>query len=283
MSTIFRTLCNGEGMSFYYLSPLIVPIFSKETGTTEFTLNIYGVLEDTAVDKNDVELSVIIEKFRDGQKTNEEKLVVSVRDGVPNLEYLTRSFGAEALSYAVISIFADRSYFRKLHTEHVYSFIKRPDNGTFIINASYKFSDPLIIDLMRRVGKFCLSHPAQYISEKNDIGNSTLIVNPFDGAIVATIKNGAGKVMKKKIGPRSVCMISLVDLLESDRPGCLLYTGNNRYPAWDVRHSLKTPSRINRIDHLEFFRGSPTTKRVKFGQLIRLQAKKIATAFGYQA
>ncbi len=260
-----------------------MPIFTKETGTTEFTLGINGVIQDTAVDKNDVELLVVLETFSNGKKTDEEKLAVSVRDGIPDLNYLTRSFGAEALSYVVISIFANRSYFRKLHTEHVYSFIRRPDDGTFIINASYKFSDPLIIDLMRRVGKFCLSHPAHYMSEKNDIGNSTLIINPFDGVIVATIKNGAGKVLKKKVGPRSANMVSLVDLLENDRPGCLLYTGNNRYPAWDVRHSLKTPGRINRIDHLEFFRGSPTTKRVKFFQLMRLQAKRIATAIGYKS
>lgn len=273
----------GQGMSFHYLSPLILPIFSSQTGTTEFTLNINGVLDDTAVDKYDVRLSVVIESFRDGQKTNEEKLAISVCNGLPDVRYLTRSFGADALSYAVISISADRNYFRKLHTEHVYSFIKRPDNGTLIINASYKYGDPLIIDLMRRVGKFCLCHPAQYISEKNDIGNSTLIINPFDGAIVATIKNGAGKVIKKRIRPRSAYMLSLVDLLENQRPGCLLYTGNNRYPAWDVRHSLKTPSRINRIDHLEFFRGSPTTRRLEVLQFLRLKAKKIATAFGYKS
>ena len=91
--------------------------------------------------------------------------------------HFERRYVGDGLGYTEIAITSNRPYFRKLFTEHAHTFIERPDGGLFNVTTMLKFSDPAIIDLMRRIGQFCLVHSGQYVSKARDIGNSTLIVN----------------------------------------------------------------------------------------------------------
>ena len=265
---------------FEYLSPLILPVLPETAGHTLFSMNLENTLADVAIDRGDAVLECHIEHFQNGKQIAEEKYSVPVAGGVPETLYIDRRFSGTGLGYAQISITADRPLFRKILTQHVYSFIERPDGGTFILNASYKFSDPLIIDLMRRVGRFCLVHPAHYVDPSMNAGNSTLIVNPFDGPIVARLATAGGQAMRRRIPPMSAELLPLDDLIDAGRWTCVLYTGNNRYPAWDVRHAHDDPNRINRIDHLEFFRGDLTVRRLAPATFVRAKARSAMRALG---
>ena len=256
-------------LRFQYLSPLIIPVLPAAAGSTILSFNIASALRDAAPDVREGHLDFRIERFEAGASVAEEDLQITIADGRPDPPIIDRTFVGDQLGYAQVSISADRPIFRTILTQHVYSLIERPDGGTFILNASYKFSDPLIIDLMRRVGRFCLVHPGHYVSSQRGAGNSALIVNPFDGPIVARLATVDGSEVRKRVAHREAVMIPLEELIEEDRLACVLYSGSNRYPAWDVRHAFGRPNRINRIDHLEFFRGDPTESRLPPWRFLR--------------
>lgn len=267
-------------MSFHYLSPLLLPILPRTAGTTLMNLHVENLLADTAPAGGDATLTVHIETFVDGKEVNREEVVINVRDGKPDLTYLSREFTADSLGYAQVNISADREYFRRLHSESVYMVVRRPDDGTLIVIAAPKYADPRIIDLVGRVGRFCLSHPAGYVNEKQNIGNSTLIINPFDGPILATMATANGKQLKKKIPPKSAALIPLQELIPDDALTAVLYTGNNRYPAWDVRHAYDDATRINRMDHMEMFRGSPTMMRMGAKAFVASKLRRVTRRLG---
>jgi hypothetical protein len=270
-------------MSFYYLSPLVVPTFAGEGKQTEFAMQTANVLSEVAPGVADLDMKVRIETFSEGKRISEDVVDIAVRDGIPDVPGIVRSFSTPDPGYALVSITADRPCFRRLHTEHVYSFVRRSDGGWLILNASQKFADPLIIDVMRRVGKFCLVHPAHLVDAARDIGNSTLIVNPFDGPIVATLQRGDGKRMRRRILPQRSELVRLDGFVRDGEPTCVVYTGSNRYPAWDVRHSLSDPTRINRIDHLEFYRGNPTVRRLGMRRYAVAKVKRLLRDLGLSA
>lgn len=265
---------------FSYLSPIILPVLPERAGAVLFSLNLAGAIAEVAAAPGNTRLTCRIQVFAAGQSVSDESFDVPVgRDG-PEMPRIDRRFALGGLGYAEISITADRPYFRKILTEHMYSMVQRPDGGTYVVNAAYKFSDPLIVNLMRRVGTFCLVHPAHYVSRVRNIGNSTLIVNPFDGWIVARLRLPSGAEFRRRVPPRHAVMLELKEFLEDARWTCVLYSGNNRYAAWDVRSKYDDPLHINRIDHLEYYRSDPTVRAVSTKEVVRSRMGHLARRLG---
>ena len=73
---------------------------------------------------------------------------------------------------------------------------------------------------------------------------------------------------------------SLVTLLDDGRLGSIMVTGNNRFPAWDVRHAYDDPAAITNVDHLEIYRGYDTHEHVGAGPFIRALARRQLTKRG---
>lgn len=265
---------------FHYLSPIILPILPRAAGDTLFSLNMANALQDVAADSGDARLSFHIEQFERGKSASHEAFEIAVAKGIPAQAIVDRRFAADELSYVEISITAERPYFRKILLEHVYSIVERPDGGNFNLIGAFKFSDRVIINLMRRIGQFCLVHPAHFVAKARNIGNSVLIINPFDGPILARLATAKGRDLKRRIAPHQATMIPLQELIDDDCWTCVLYTGNNRYPAWDVRHVYDDPSRVNRIDHLEYYRGDQTVRRLTAGPFLRSKVRRVLRALG---
>ncbi len=281
-STTFPTWCDvaKNRRLFAYLSPLILPLVPGRAGATHFSLNLANALEDVAGDPGDAEIACRIQVFVAGEAASDETRTIRVKAGKPDQSHVDCRFAPEALGYAEITITADRPFFRKILTEHMYSIVERPDGGTFIVNAAFKFSDPVTINLMRRIGKFCLVHPAHCVAKARNIGNSALIVNPFEGPVAARLATRTGKEIRRRLAPHQAALIPLEELIDDDRISCVLYTGSNRYPGWDVRHAFGDANRINRIDHLEFFRGDPTIRHLSTKQYVRAALRNTARNLG---
>ena len=152
--------------------------------------------------------------------------------------------------------------------------------GFFQYPRCNKFGDPVIVDSMRRLGELALVHPAQFVPRQQNAGDSVLIINPFEGPIVARLATDEGKELKRRILPKHAIMISLDELLSDGRWTCVQYSGNNRYPAWDVRHAYEDQTYINRIDHLEYYRGIPTFARLTPGLLFRNRTRRLMRVLG---
>lgn len=262
---------------FHYISPLLLPILPSESGTTQFALHVRNMLEDVAPQLRDESLTCSLEHVEAGQLLHSEQVEITVRDGVSEPLIIDRQFSGSSLGYLQVSLVSEQPVFRKLLTEHAYSLVVRPDGSTFVLNASFKFSVPIIIGQMHSVGRFCLVHPAHYVNQADRIGNSTLIINPFDGPLLVRMSIPQGKELRKRINPHHAVMIPLEELIDDDRLTCVLYSGNNRYPAWDVRHTLGDYSRINRIDHLEYFRSDPTIRHQPLAAALRSRIKRRMT------
>jgi hypothetical protein len=265
---------------YYYLAPLIIPILPKESGATVISINLANALRDIAADDGTAIITFGVQVFEDGKKVGGETFDLRANAKIPELEHFERRYVGNTLGYTEITITSDRPYFRKLLTEHAHTFIERPDGGMFNVTTMMKFSDPAMIDLMRRIGQFCLVHSGQYVSKENNIGNSTLIANPFDGPIVARLTTGNGKELRRRIGPREVAMIGLEQLIEDGEWTCVLFTGSNRYPAWDVRHAYDDRHRINRMDHLEYYRGDLTVRPVSVTSFLRSRVRRSLQSLG---
>jgi hypothetical protein len=274
---------SGSRTRFHYLSPIILPVLPERAGALLFSLNLSGALDDVAAERAEANLTCRIQLFEAGTAVRDETLSIPVTPDGPATRSVDRRFSLASLGYAEISITADRPYFRKILTEHMYSIVERPDGGTYIINGAYKFSDPLIINLMRRVGRFCLVHPAHFVSRRRNIGNSTIVVNPFDGSIVARLRLPSGTEIRRRVPPHEATMIDLHELIADEQWSCVLYTGNNRYPAWDVRNRYDDPLCINRIDHLEYYRSDPTVRFLSTRDFLRSQAGRVARSLGLRA
>ena len=261
---------------FHYLTPMVLPILPRAAGTTLVGLNLDQVVPEVAADATeDANLTIEVRLFCAGELISQETLEVQIVAGKPTPCHFRRHFELDTLGYTEISITADRPYFRYIITEASFALVERPDQGTFNVHASMKFSDPVISGMMRDVGEFCLVHPAQYVSKAEDIGNSVLLINPFDGPVVARLATGDDKELRRRIMPREVALVSLADLLNDGEWTCVRYTGSNRYPAWDVRHSYSDPFRINRLDHLEYYRASLTLQRLSIFDFAKARARQV--------
>jgi len=246
-----------SGQDFHYLSPLIFPVFPADTGEVDMAFDLQRSIDADARAPVDAEIEAHLQLICDGELVSEERVGASVREGRIEPRHLVRSYTLPRLGYVQLTITADRPYFRAILTEQGYVFVRRPNGGVLTLDSAYKYSVQIITDQMRQTGSFCLVHPAQFVSAARDIGNSVLIVNPFDGPIVARMAIADGAEHRERIAARHACMIPLQVLLPDDRFTCVMYTGNNRYPAWDVRHALSDPTRIHRIDHIEYYRADP--------------------------
>jgi hypothetical protein len=265
---------------FNYLSPLIVPLLPAKSGRTVLGVNIVTSLGDVAPQRSDAELTFDFRVFAAGNEVSRETLKVWVHDGAPEQAYIERIYESSELGYVEVSIAAERPYFRKIIMDNLFAIVERPDGGMFNIHSANKFGDPVIVEAMRRLGEFSLVHPAQFVSRASNTGDSVLVVNPFEGPIVVRMVTAEGKQLRHRILPHHTKLIGLADLLDDGRWTCVLYAGNNRYPAWDVRHAYDNPYCINRIDHLEYYRGSPTFRQSTALGLIRGRLRQILRASG---
>ena len=265
---------------FNYLTPIILPILPRVAGLTMVGLNLDQLVPEVAGDDGDARLTIEVRVFSEGELVSRDTSEVVIVSGKPEPMIFQKYFDLNELGYAEISIVADRPYFRIILTEAAFALVERPDHGSFNVHGSFKFSDPGVVSMMRDIGELCLVHPSQYVSKADDIGNSVLIVNPFDGPIVARISAPKGREVRKRVMPRQMEIVPLTELLNDNEWSCVLYTGNNRYPAWDIRHAYFDRWRINRLDHLEIYRGSLTLQRLSLANFVKSRARRTLRTLG---
>ena len=269
-----------SGQDFHYLSPLIFPVFPAEIGEVEMAFDLQRSIDADARAPVDVALECHLQLFCEGALVSEERINAVVRDGRVEPRLLLRNYTLPQPGYVQLTITADRPYFRLILTNQGYVFVKRPNGGVLTLDSAYKYSVQVITDQMRETGSFCLVHPAHFVSAARDIGNSVLIVNPFDGPIVARMAIAGGNERRERVSARCARVIALQRLLPDDRFTCVMYSGNNRYPAWDLRHALSDPARIHRIDHIEYYRANPNIRPDRVVTVAKAVVRRSLRKFG---
>ncbi|MEQ8667377.1 MAG: hypothetical protein RIC16_16780 [Rhodospirillales bacterium] len=248
--------------TFHYIAPHLFPIFPEEMGETIVGADFETVLMQAATEMMDIDLTLKIETFMDGNVMSSETEILKVRDKKVSPRFIRRTYTMPRCGYVVLSLTAPEPYFHRLKPEFGYAILRRPDGGFTTIIAQAKYAVHLIIDAIRETGTFCLVHPSHYMDRARNTGNSAFLVNPYEGQIVARIAAANGRVFKHRLNSNSAELVSLEPVLEDGVPNCVMYTGNNRLIGWDVRHKLDESGSVYNVDHLEYYRAYPTMENV---------------------
>ena len=272
-----------EYQIFYYCSPLIYPIMPRDAGRSLIKLDFAAIILNhiPAQLKNfkDVDIDVEVEVFSNGESKSIKKFQIVIKDDKINPRYFEEEFSLPEYGYVQISLFAQKPYFSKIETEKGYALLLKRDHVVSTILPQSKYAEPLIIGNMQSLGTFNLVNPGHYVDSDSNISNSALIINPYDGALVAEAVSSFNKKIKRKIPGKSAVMIDLSKIVPEKTPTCVLYSGSNRYTGWDIRHEYNDVNKIINIDQLEYFRAIPTQSEKGVLSDAKKKKKKIARNF----
>ncbi len=268
---------------FYYCSPLIYPVMPESCGTTVIKLDFAAIImnhvPENVEELEDTEVDVEIDVFYEGEIQSLKKLKIKIKDKKITPRYFEEKYVLPGYGYVQVSLFAGKPYFSKIETEKGYALLVGKKAIISTILPQSKYSEPLIIGNMKTTGTFNLVNPGHYIDSKSNIANSALLINPYDGPIVADVISDTGKKIRKKIFGKSAVLINLAEIVLEKTPTCVMYSGSNRYTGWDIRHSFDDVNKITNIDHLEYFRAIPTYTEKSIFQRIKFIGKKVARNF----
>jgi hypothetical protein len=263
-----------------YISPLIVPVPPRDCGTLVLGLDIQGILDHSAIARAEATLTLNIALVVAGADVMRNERTIRVRHGKADLPMFSEEFASDALGYLEIAISSSEPLFTRLHVEPGYAIIHARENEWLTIIYDAKYARPLIIESVKTTAKFCAVHAAAHVDRAKGRGNSYLIVNPYGRDIVAQIVSASRKTIKQKVPSRHAVLVSLEPVIGQTGWECIMVTGNNRFPIWDVRHAYDDPWRIFSIDHLDMFRGGATHHGLGPVQYVRNTARTALRELG---
>jgi len=159
------------------------------------------------------------------------------------------------------------------HLPSLYNVYSAPDRKSFFSCHTWKFGSPQVISQIARFGRYVDCYPVVRLDRRRNIGESLVLVNPYQKAILAELSTNDGrKPPRIRIEAKSVRRYPLDQLLRSDEQdwlGQLQITANNRVVTYMVKHALDDPSMITTVEHLDPFRADPT--HVPATQWLRLE------------
>ena len=155
-----------------------------------------------------------------------------------------------------------------------------PDRGALTINTDMKYANPRVIQQIKQYSKFCMLHSACLVDSKRGLGNSLLLINPFDQALVTRVVSSSRRKLSRRLAPRTACMLDLAPVLDDGKLDTIMVTASNRVITYDVRHAHGEPSRMNSLDHLDPFSGFSTHPARPPAIYIRAQARRVMRAVG---
>ena len=268
---------------FYYCSPLVYPVLPSDAGRSLIKLDFAAIILNHVPSQlkklEDVVIDIEVEVFSDGKIKHSKKFKINIENQKITPRYFEEEYVLPEYGYVQISLFAEKPYFNKIETEKGYALLLKKDHVISTILPQSKYAEPLIIGNMQSLGTFNLINPGHYFDSDANISNSALIINPYDGALIATAVSSFNKKIKKKIPGKSAVMIDLSEIIPEKTPTCVLYSGSNRYTGWDVRHAYNDVNKIINIDHLEYFRAIPTHSDKGVLSDVKSHIKRIARNF----
>ena len=229
----------------------------------------------------DGDLSLEIAVYRDGKCTQTETKTVMVGEGKADITIDWSRFQLDAIGYVEMSLSTAEPVFRRIDLPVGYGLVTIPDYGTLTVIPDAKFARPIIIEQMQAVSSFCLARSGCRWDRSSNAGNSIFLPNPYEKDIVASIHTSPTKRIRQKVPAKHAAMVSLEPILEDGEWTCVMVTGNNRIPAWDIRHAADDPARINSVDHLDVFRGSSTHRQVGLVDFAKHGTRRLLRRLGH--
>ena len=132
----------------------------------------------------------------------------------------------------------------------------------FLSDNAYKFSSPPIISQIAAYGRFVETYSVIRIDQPRDYGDSLILINPYNKAILCTLVTMDGRQMPRlRVPALSARYMNLEGILkdgENKWEGEIQLTANNRLIVYDLKHALSDITIVSDHEHLDPFRGDPT-------------------------
>lgn len=143
-----------------------------------------------------------------------------------------------------------------------YAIYSSPGKKSFFSDNAYKYGSPPIISQIAAFGKFVDGYPVVHLDRDRDLGETVILINPYQRPVVARVMTHDGRTFgKTRIPPLSARSMKLAELLQPNERswfGQLQLTASNRLVTYSVKHSLRDPTVISDHEHLDAFRADPT-------------------------
>lgn len=132
----------------------------------------------------------------------------------------------------------------------------------FLSDNAYKFSSPPIISQIAAYGCFVETYSVVRIDRFRDYGDSLILINPYNKAILCTLVTMDNRQLPRfRVPALSARYMNLEGILkdgENEWEGEIQLTANNRLIVYDLKHALSDITIISDHEHLDPFRGDPT-------------------------
>ncbi|MHA1566389.1 MAG: hypothetical protein ACTSX7_13835 [Alphaproteobacteria bacterium] len=245
----------------HYVTPFIYPLFPRSAGRLVVNYSVRNILAYRTTPDFTGNFTLTFSVFVDGEQISREEIAIPVRNGQAEIGDVVRNFESDGLGYVEVGITADGPAFDKIALVQGYGLFVHPQRGAMTFGSDLKFARGPIIDQIAKYGLFCMQHSAAFIDKDRNIGNSFLLINPYQQAIVATFASSTGARVKRRIDKLSAQRLPLDELLQDGEWATVMVTANNRLTVFDIRHAHDDPLLLNNIDHLDFMNGWSTHSR----------------------
>ncbi len=219
----------------------------------------------------DADILIVFKAFHDADCKVQEERLVTVRDctlvGAPPRPFLMEDhsdkWGVEpGFVEMTFSSLYGKPVFLSKRPFAFYTVFSAVGKKSFLTDNTFKFGSPPVIDQIAMFGRFTDSYPIVHVDRMRDLGESLIVINPYQQAILfQVVSHDDRKSRRVRIPARTARYFRLIELLEPDEIewiGQIQITANNRLITFSVKHSLADPSIITTHEHLDPFRADPT-------------------------
>ena len=217
-----------------------------------------------------------------GQLLEESCEEIKVRNGLVDRDrYISSQTGLdEDMAYLEIYIYAEKAIFDRILYETNIAVLVREGFGSVMMTETPKFADPRIIEQIREIGSYCMTHTGVSIDKQKGYSDYFLLINPYEQDLIANLASNHGIRQKIKIKSHHVHIADLSPLMGNDRWASVSLTAKQRILSYDLKASADDPLLPNSLDHLDPFRGEQSLKPATVKNWTKHQARRFARNVG---
>lgn len=254
-----------------FIAPFVYPLYPQGCGKLRFVTDLGKFFQYKAAAGYTGALTIQKTVFSAGAVLREENQVVQVKDGVPEIRDLVSEYdGPEGeMGYVEFAISAESSIFDRPLFENGYGLIQVPGKGPVSVIESPKFADPRIIEQIREIGTYCISHTCIGIDPEHRREAFLLLINPYDRALVVRLANQGAENFTVRLPAHTAQNVSLRPLIGAHGWATVMLTAKQRVIAYEACTPYGRPHQPNSIDHLDPYRGEWAIRAARPGEYVR--------------
>ena len=239
------------------IAPFIYPLFPAQAGVFHYLIDVERFFQYPFSRDFTGLLSMNIKTWKAGNLAGEDVVDVSVENGIPEHPRIVgeRVGFQDSMAYLEMHITTDKPVFDRPLFENNLAVLVRDGFGAVMIIDMPKFADTRIIEQIREIGSYCMSHTGISIDREKGYGDFFLMINPYEQDLIVNLQSNHNGRLKVRVKSHDVAVADLSPLMGNDVWASVSLTAKQRVLLYDLKAPLADPFLPNSLDHLDPFRG----------------------------